>query len=56
MTALLQRVSSAPVTVTGQVVGETGAGLLILIGLANDGPLTIWIDSASPQTLSSPIN
>ena len=51
---LIQRVRSA--SVTGQVVGETGAGLLILIGLANDGPLTIWIDSASPQTLSSPIN
>ena len=40
MTAPIQRVRSA--SVTGQVVGKTGPGLLILIGLVNDGPLTIW--------------
>ena len=58
---LIQRVRSA--SVTGQVVGKTGPGLLILIGLVNGGPVTIWdgpptisIDGAAPQTLSCPIN
>ena len=33
MKALLQRVSSAAVTVAGECVGEIGPGLLVLLGL-----------------------
>lgn len=39
MRALLQRVSQASVTVEERVVGEIGAGLLVLLGVgAGDGP------------------
>src|SRR5947208_13039683 len=47
MRALLQRVSSASVTVDGQVVGSIGRGLLVLVGihkadvLADAGPWLI---------------
>jgi len=34
MRAVVQRVSSASVTVEGQVVGEIGPGLLVLIGIS----------------------
>lgn len=36
MRAVLQRVSRARVTVRGQVVGEIGAGLLILLGVGQN--------------------
>lgn len=34
MRALVQRVSSARVVIAGEVVGEIGAGLLVLLGIA----------------------
>ncbi|HVO58579.1 MAG TPA: D-aminoacyl-tRNA deacylase [Dongiaceae bacterium] len=41
MRAVLQRVSRARVTVAGTVSGETGAGLMILLGIARgDAPAT----------------
>ena len=36
MKALLQRVTTAQVTVDGQVVGKIGRGLVVFIGVAND--------------------
>ncbi len=36
MRALLQRVSSAAVTVEGEIVGEIGFGWLILVGVGHD--------------------
>lgn len=36
MRAVVQRVSRASVTVEGSVVGEIGAGLLVLLGVAQD--------------------
>ncbi len=36
MRLVLQRVSEASVTVDGNVVGQIGAGLLILVGIEND--------------------
>ncbi len=40
MKAVIQRVTQAKVTVTGQVVAEIGQGLLILLGVAPDDTLT----------------
>lgn len=36
MRAVVQRVRHARVTVDGQIVGEIGAGLLVLVGVAKD--------------------
>src|SRR5689334_12103657 len=36
MRAVLQRVTEARVEVDGQIVGEIGAGLLVLLGVARD--------------------
>lgn len=39
MRAVVQRVSRASVTIEGQVVGEIGRGLLVLLGIAPDDSL-----------------
>ncbi|MGH9906750.1 MAG: D-aminoacyl-tRNA deacylase [Pyrinomonadaceae bacterium] len=36
MRAVIQRVTRATVTVEGEVVGEIGKGLVVLLGIAND--------------------
>jgi D-tyrosyl-tRNA(Tyr) deacylase len=36
MRACIQRVASAAVTVEGEIVGQIGAGLLVLLGVAGD--------------------
>ncbi len=42
MKAVVQRVASASVRVDGQVVGEIGAGLLVLVGVTHDdGPAQV---------------
>ncbi len=39
MRAVVQRVSSASVSVAGEIVGQIGAGLLVLVGVkSGDGP------------------
>ncbi len=45
MRAVVQRVAEARVTVDGRVVGEIGAGLLVLVGVApTDGPAQVdWM-------------
>ena len=65
MRAVVQRVTSARVTVDGRVTGEIGAGLLVLLGVEhNDGPsdlqyvtakirdLRIFADDAGKMNLS----
>jgi D-tyrosyl-tRNA(Tyr) deacylase len=51
MRALLQRVSSAHVTVEGQRVGEIERGLLVLLGIHKDDTSTDgdWIAKKIPQ-------
>ena len=39
MRAVIQRVSSAQVSVDGEVVGRVGRGFLVLLGIAPDEPL-----------------
>ena len=42
MRAVIQRVTSAAVTVDGEIVGQIGKGLLVLVGVAkDDGPSDI---------------
>ena len=42
MRAVIQRVTSAAVTVDGEIVGQIGRGLLVLVGVAkDDGPSDI---------------
>lgn len=36
MRAVIQRVSEASVEISGEIVGETGAGLLVLLAVASD--------------------
>lgn len=47
MRAVVQRVLQAQVTVEGQVVGEIGGGLLVLLGIAADDELQDAIQLAS---------
>ena len=51
MRILVQRVKSADVTVDGLRVAAAGKGMLLLvgIGLINDGPVTIMLDSKNPS-------
>jgi D-tyrosyl-tRNA(Tyr) deacylase len=52
MRAVVQRVSSASVSVDGQLVGRIGAGLLALIGVAEgDGPADIEYVASKIQDL-----
>ena len=65
MRILVQRVTEARVTVDGEVVGEMGAGLLLLVGISEDdapdaipavcekvGNLRIFEDAAGRMNLS----
>lgn len=42
MKAVLTRVSSASVTVDGEIVGQIGAGLLALVGVGRDDAADAW--------------
>src|ERR1700712_2042771 len=43
MRAVLQRVTQASVTVAGQVRGEIGPGLLVLVGVTNTDTEARWL-------------
>ena len=50
MRAVIQRVSSASVTIDGEVKSAIGPGLLILLGIGHeDGPVTICIDTKNKE-------
>jgi D-aminoacyl-tRNA deacylase len=52
MRAVVQRVSSATVTVGGRVTGEIGRGLLVLLGVEqDDGPADVQYISAKVRDL-----
>ena len=52
MRALIQRVSAASVAIDGDVVGETGPGLLILIcAMTGDSDGAGLLDNAAPQVV-----
>ena len=52
MRAVVQRVTSARVTVDGRVTGEIGAGLLVLLGVEqNDGPSDLQYVTAKIRDL-----
>jgi len=52
MRAVVQRVTSASVSVDGQIVGRIGAGFLVLVGMANgDGPADIEYVSTKVRDL-----
>lgn len=40
MKAVIQRVSSAKVTVEGKLISEIGKGLCVLVGICNNDTLT----------------
>ncbi len=50
MRAVIQRVSSASVTIGGAVKSSIGEGLMILLGIGyDDGPVTICIDTKNKE-------
>src|SRR5215217_7567168 len=52
MRAVVQRVTSARVTVNGHLIGEIGAGLLVLLGVEqNDGPADVQYLTAKVRDL-----
>src|SRR5262249_31064905 len=52
MRCVFQRVTSASVCVGGQIVGQIGAGLLVLVGMADgDGPADIEYVAAKIRDL-----
>lgn len=52
MRAVVQRVRSARVTVAGEVAGEVGPGLLLLVGVArDDGPADVAYLAAKTRDL-----
>ncbi|HTZ72846.1 MAG TPA: D-aminoacyl-tRNA deacylase [Candidatus Aquilonibacter sp.] len=46
MRAVIQRVTHARVLVDGQVTGEIGRGLVVLLGIGKDDPPTAWVAMA----------
>ena len=52
MRAVVQRVASASVSVDGQIVGQIGSGLVVLVGVAKeDGPADIEYVASKIQDL-----
>ena len=52
MRAVVQRVTSASVTVAGQVIGQIGAGLLVLVGVeTGDGAADVEYIASKVQNL-----
>ena len=52
MISVIQRVTRASVTVNGEVVGQIGPGLLVLVGVAkNDGPADIEFTASKIRDL-----
>ena len=46
MRAVVRRVTQARVTVAGEVVATGRFGADMAVSVTNDGPVTIWLDTA----------